>query len=136
MSFNTVTADFSAYGQVSQADLQTAADQGFKSLIINRPDGEEPGQPTAAETTAAAEALGMQVRFIPLVAGQLTPDHVAQTRAALDEMPGPILAHCRSGMRSTTLWALANKGVMSADELVELAAKAGYDLSGLRPNLG
>ena len=135
MSFNTVTADFSAYGQVTQADLQAAIDQGFKSLIINRPDNEDPGQPTAAETTAAAEALGLQVRFIPLISGQLTAEHVSQTRAALDEMPGPILAHCRSGMRSTTLWALASKGQMPADDIVAAGANAGYDLSGLRRHL-
>jgi sulfide:quinone oxidoreductase len=136
MSFNTLTADFSAFGQVSQADLQAAVDQGFKSLIINRPDGEDPGQPTAAETTAAAEALGLQVRFIPLVSGQLTAEHVEQTRAALEEMPGPILAHCRSGMRSTTLWALASKGKMSADDIIAAGAQAGYEISGLRAHLG
>ena len=135
MSFRTVTADFSAFGQVQPDDLQCAVDQGFKSLIINRPDGEDPGQPTAAETTQAAEALGLQVRFIPLISGQLTMEHIEQTKAALAEMPGPILAHCRSGMRSTTLWALASKGELSADEIISAAANAGYDLSGLRPNL-
>ena len=135
MSFRTVTADFSAFGQVQPDDLQRAVDQGFKSLIINRPDGEDPGQPTAAETTQAAEALGLQVRFIPLISGQLTMEHIEQTKAALAEMPGPILAHCRSGMRSTTLWALASKGELSADEIISAAANAGYDLSGLRPNL-
>ena len=135
MSFRTVTADFSAFGQVQQDDLQLAVDQGFKSLIINRPDGEDPGQPTAAETTQAAEALGLEVRFIPLISGQLTLEHIEQTKAALAEMPGPILAHCRSGMRSTTLWALASKDVLSADEIISAAANAGYDLSGLRPNL-
>lgn len=135
MSFRTVTEDFSAFGQVQVEDLQLAVDQGFKSLIINRPDGEDPGQPTAAETTQAAEALGLEVRFIPLISGQLTLEHIEQTKAALAEMPGPILAHCRSGMRSTTLWALASKGVLSADEIISAAANAGYDLSGLRPNL-
>lgn len=135
MSFRTVTGDFSAFGQVQPDDLQRAVDQGFKSLIINRPDGEDPGQPTAAETTQAAEALGLQVRFIPLISGQLTMEHIEQTKAALAEMPGPILAHCRSGMRSTTLWALASKGELSADEIISAAANAGYDLSGLRPNL-
>lgn len=135
MNFRTVSSDFSAFGQVSSSDLALAAEQGFKSLIINRPDHEDPGQPTAAETTAAAEALGLEVRFIPLISGQMTMDHVEQTKAALAEMPKPILAHCRSGMRSTTLWALANRGELSADEIIEAAAGAGYDLSGLRPNL-
>ena len=135
MSFRTVTSDFSAFGQVTASDLQQAVDQGFKSLIINRPDHEDPGQPTAQETTEAAEALGLDVRFIPLISGQLTMEHVEQTKAALAEMPKPILAHCRSGMRSTTLWALASKGELSADDIISAAANAGYDLSGLRPNL-
>ena len=135
MSFRTVTQDFSAFGQVTADDLQSAVDQGFKSLIINRPDHEDPGQPTAEETTKAAEALGLEVRFIPLISGQMTMEHVEQTKAALAEMPKPILAHCRSGMRSTTLWALAIKGELSADEIISAAGNAGYDLSGLRPNL-
>jgi sulfide:quinone oxidoreductase len=135
LSFRTVSKDFSAYGQVSQSDLQSAVDQGFKSLIINRPDHESPGQPTAAETTAAAEALGLEVRFIPLVSGQLTMEHVDQTKAALAEMPKPILAHCASGMRSAILWSLAHKGEMSADDIINAVSKAGYDLAGLRPNL-
>ena len=135
MSFHTVTPSFSAYGQVTTADLQAAVDQGFKSLIINRPDGEDPGQPTAAETMAAAQALGLEVRFIPLISGQLTPEHVDQTSAALAELPQPVLAHCRSGMRSTTLWALAQRGAMSADDIIDAAARAGYDLNGLRRHL-
>ena len=135
MSFRTISTDFSAFGQVSQSDLQTAVDQGFKSLLINRPDHESPGQPTAAETTAAAESLGMEVRFIPLVSGQLTMEHVEQTKAALAEMPKPILAHCASGMRSAILWSLANKGEMTADDIINAVGKAGFDLAGLRPNL-
>ncbi len=135
MNFRTVSSDFYACGQVTEADLQAAADKGFKSLIINRPDNEGPGQPTAAETTAAAEVLGLEVRYIPLVSGQLTPDHIEQTRAALTEMPKPILGHCLSGMRSVMLWALANRGEMSADEIIEAAAGAGFDLNGLRPRL-
>ena len=77
----------------------------------------------------------MEVRFIPLVSGQLTMEHVEQTKAALAEMPKPILAHCASGMRSAILWSRADKGEMTADAIINAVGKAGYDLAGLRPNL-
>lgn len=125
-------------GQVGPDDLQNLAAQGVRSIICNRPDGEQFGQPDADQMAEAASALGIQFRAIPLIMGQLSPAHIEQTAAALTEIPGPVLAYCGSGMRSTMLWALAQAqapagpGKLSGDDIIAAAADAGFDISGLR----
>ena len=125
-------------GQIGQADLETLAAQGVRSIICNRPDDEQFGQPDAAQMSDAASALGLGFRAIPLIMGQLSPAHIEQTAAALAELPGPVLAYCGSGMRSTMLWAPAQTqtpegpGKLTADQIIAAAADAGYDISGLR----
>ena len=79
---------------------------GFKSIICNRPDNEQPGQPSAAEIRRAAEAAGLSFRHVPIISGQpATGDDVAAMAQALDELEGPVFAYCRSGTRSTNLFA-------------------------------
>ncbi len=104
---------------------------GFTTIVTNRPDGEAPGQPSDAEMRAAAEALGLSYHFIPLGRDGVGPQLIDDTRAALEGSAGPVLCYCRSGTRSTTLWALSQAGEMPADEIVGLAAGAGYDMSHL-----
>lgn len=122
-------------GQIRPGDMAGIAAQGIGLIVNNRPDGEEPGQPAGAEIEAAARAAGIDYRHIP-VAGGFTADQVVAT-AELLERPGAILAFCRSGTRSTFLWALAeaSRG-RGAEELVKCAAGAGYDLSPIRAYLG
>ena len=119
---------FVAAGQVRAADLAGAKALGVAMIVNNRPDGEEPGQPLSAEIEAAALAAGLGYRHIP-VAGGLPADQVEAMAAALEEANGLTLAFCRSGTRSTYLWALAeaSRG-RDGKELVECAAAAGYDL--------
>lgn len=127
--FRVLTPDFAVAGQLRPEDMATAAAQGYTLVINNRPDGEEPGQPSAEEMAAAAKAAGLEYHYIPLRGGGLTMDHVDQTAAVLAQGKGPILAFCRSGMRSTTLWALASaRAGADPQELSALAGAAGYDL--------
>jgi uncharacterized protein (TIGR01244 family) len=132
----TVTPDFSVSAQVDPDDLQSIADVGFRSIISNRPDDEDPGQPDWREIEAAAKAAGLEARHIPVIPGAIGVDDVANFAAALDEMPRPILAFCRSGTRAASLWGLAQAGHRSPDEIIAAAANAGCDLSALRPRLG
>lgn len=122
--------------QPSLAQATGLADQGYRALISNRPDGEDPGQPTAAEMRAAAEAQGLAFHHIPVVGASLTPADVQAFREAVEAAGGPVLAFCRVGMRSAVLWALSRSGELSADELIAAAAEAGYDLRPLRAQLG
>ena len=99
--------DFSVSGQISPEDVAEIAKAGFKSIICNRPDGEQPGQPTFAEIETAASALGLEARYIPVIPGQAGPDEVEAFAAAIKEMPKPLLAYCRSGARSNMMFQLA-----------------------------
>jgi len=135
MDVRTIDGTLAASPQISVDDLKALADAGYRAIISNRPDGESPDQPSAAEIADAAQAAGLEFRHIPVVPGAITDDDVAAFRSALDELPRPALGFCRTGTRTTTLWALANADRQAPDDLIESAKKAGYDLSALRPRL-
>jgi sulfide:quinone oxidoreductase len=135
MDDRKISPDLTVSPQIVPGDLRALAEEGYRSVIINRPDGEGEGQPDAAEIEAAAESLGLKVRYIPVTPGQITDDNVAAFGRALAELPSPTLAYCRTGTRSVSLWALSEAGRLSPDEIIERAAKAGYDLENLRRRL-
>jgi uncharacterized protein (TIGR01244 family) len=115
-------------GQIRPEDLPALVAAGVTIIVNNRPDEEEPGQPSAAEMEVAAKAAGLAYRHIP-VAGGFSGEQVQEMASALAEANGPVLAFCRSGTRSTFLWALANKSLGAEGEtLIRQAAEAGYDL--------
>jgi uncharacterized protein (TIGR01244 family) len=130
--FRRVTDDLSVSPQISLDDVAEAARLGFRTVINNRPDGEDPSQPQSADVEAAAKAAGLAYHYIP-VRGGPTADQVEETRALLDEADGPVLAFCRSGTRSIVTWSLsqATSGARSRDDLIGLGRAAGYDLSGV-----
>ena len=108
----------------------------FTTLINNRPDGEEPGQPTAAAMAAAADAAGLAYQHIP-VYGAPTADQVRAVQAAAAGSAGPVLAFCRSGTRSAVAWALGEMlNGRPIDELTAAGARAGYDLAPPLASLG
>ncbi|MEA3038735.1 MAG: hypothetical protein QOE79_1248 [Sphingomonadales bacterium] len=117
-------------GQIVPADV---AALDVRIVVNNRPDGEEPGQPASADIAAAARAAGLDYRDIP-IAGAISAAEVEAMAEALEA--GPALLFCRSGTRSTWLWALAraSRGADSA-ELVAAAVEAGYDLGPILPYL-
>ena len=129
--FRHVTDQISVAPQIALEDLRRAAELGFKLVINNRPDGEEPGQPTGAEVEAAARAAGLDYVHIP-VRGGPTPDQVEANYRAVEAAEGPVLAFCRSGTRSIVTWSLGQfqADERSREELIVLGAQAGYDLSG------
>ena len=65
----------------------------------------------------------------------MTEHDVIAFRQLLASAAQPVLAFCRSGTRCTTLWAFASAGELAADDIIGAAARAGYDLSGLRDRL-
>jgi uncharacterized protein (TIGR01244 family) len=130
--FRRVTDEFSTAPQISVADVAEAARQGFTTIINNRPDGEDPSQPSGAEIEAAAHAAGLAYAHIP-VRGGPGPAEVEAVKAVIDNAEGPVLAFCRSGTRSIVTWSIgqATSGAMSRGELTDLGRQAGYDLSGV-----
>ena len=121
--------------QIAEADLGALAAQGFRAVINNRPDGEAEDQPESAALAAAAGRVGLEYRHVPVVSGKITDDDVAAFAQALDEVKGPVLAFCRTGTRSTTLWALAEARHLDPEAILATAAEAGYDLAALKPRL-
>jgi len=102
------TAQFGTLGQIDYSHVAEIAQQGYKSIINNRPDGEGgPGQPSNASIQAEAEKLGLNYAYLPVLPGAFTPAQVQEMARLLQTMPGPILAFCRSGARSTNLYQLA-----------------------------
>ncbi len=128
----TVTPDFAVAPQLGPQDMAEVRARGFTLVVNNRPDAEQPGQPTGAEMQAAAEAAGLDYVHVPVV-GRPGEAQVDAVKAAVDGASGPVLAFCRSGTRSIVTWALgqAKAGDRSREDLVGLGAAAGYDLAGV-----
>lgn len=135
MDIRKLSETLSASPQIAVADVATVAARGFASIISNRPDGEQPDQPTAAQIAAAASDAGLAFRHIPITPGQLDHQDIAAMAEALATLPKPVFGFCRTGTRTTMMWALTEAGRQSADDLITTAGKAGYDLEGLRPRL-
>jgi uncharacterized protein (TIGR01244 family) len=120
--------------QIAVADVAAAQAQGITLIINNRPDGEEPDAPQGAEIDAAARAVGISYVAIPVTHAGFSQPQVDAMVAALDTADGPVLAYCRSGTRSTLLWALASTKMGEGKAALQAkAAAAGYDLSPVEP---
>jgi len=131
--FRTLDSSISVFGQIAPEDVAAAKAQGFTAIINNRPDDEQPGQPSSAEIEAAAKAAGMDYVAIPVDHSGFAEWQVAAMADALEKASGPVLAFCRSGTRSTFLWALARHRLGDEGEaLIAKAAGAGYDLGPIR----
>ena len=110
------------------------AQQGVMAFINNRPEGEAHGQPDSASLAATAGGQGAAYLHIPM-AGMLTPDILARTQEAFDELPRPIVAFCASGMRSAALWAFAHVKPLGVDGVLDALGSIGMDMPQLRPQL-
>jgi len=134
--FRTLDDSISVFGQIEPEDVAAAKEQGFTTIINNRPDNELPGQPAGAEIEAAARAAGLGYVAIPVDHSGFAEWQVSAMADALEKADGPVLAFCRSGTRSTFLWALARHRLGEEGEaLIAKAANAGYDLNAIRPIL-
>lgn len=134
--FRKIDETISVAPQISVEQVKAAADQGFKLIINNRPEQEESGQPGGDAIEAAAKAAGLAYVAIPISPGGFTVEQVEAMGEALNAAGGPALAFCRSGTRSTFVWALA-RGAQGDDPatLTDKAAQAGYDISPIAPLL-
>ncbi|WP_036484446.1 TIGR01244 family sulfur transferase [Nitratireductor basaltis] len=100
--------DFAVAPQIAAAHVEAIAEAGFKSIVCNRPDSEDGAVPHD-EVQAAAEAAGLEFRFLPVVPGEITEDDARNMAALLNELPKPVLAYCRSGGRCTNLYAMVQQ---------------------------
>jgi sulfide:quinone oxidoreductase len=131
MDIRTLTGELSVAPQIVVGDLAAIAQAGFRSVICNRPDGEGADQPVYSEIERAAAELGLQARYLPAESGKVSDEQGLAFGALMAELPKPVLAFCRTGMRSTTMWALSQSGQMPLPQIIERSAKAGFDLKAL-----
>ena len=120
-------------GQTGPDGIQGAHDAGFRTIINNRPDGEQDHQPTSDSIEYAAKTRGLHYRHVPLAIRDLSPAHIDAMEVALAETPAPRVAFCRSGARSYLLWALVKaEDEASLEQLIDRAAEHGFDISAAR----
>ncbi len=122
-------------GQITAHDFEQLTKAGINTIINNRPDNEEPGQFSSAEAAAKAKDHGISYHYLPMANGKPLPaDLVEDFKRILATADGAVLAHCRSGMRSSFIWALGQipSGAISVDEAIDKAQAAGIPLGNAR----
>ena len=132
--FRTLSDRMLASPQITLADIGDARAAGVTLIVNNRPEGEAEDQTSGADIEAAARGAGMDYVAIPIAPGGFTEQQVLAMVDALRGADGKVLAYCRSGTRSTLLWALSQASLgVPADTIEAAATMAGYDLSPVRP---
>ena len=130
MTAKPITPTLSVAEQVQPHEIAALAAAGFKSIICNRPDGEGADQPSFSEIDGAA--AGLTAAYLPIVAGKVSDADATAFGALMDRLPKPVLAFCRTGTRSATLWSLSEGGRGRAlPEIIAATKAAGYDMSGV-----
>lgn len=116
--------------QPNLSDFKVLKSLGFGSVFNNRPDGEEPSQPTADEAAFEAEAVGLRYARQPITLNAIAEGDIRRFQNNIAELEGPVFAHCNSGTRSLTLWILGEvpDGRMQASEILPFGEQHGIDL--------
>lgn len=131
MDVRPITDFYAVAPQIEPSDMAALAAAGFVAVVNNRPDAEVDTGYQSAAMQAAAEAAGLAYLANPVENGGMTLNMVAAQGAAVAAANGPVLAWCRSGTRSSIVWALSQAGQMPTAEILALLAKAGYEMPGL-----
>ena len=130
-----LTDDLSVAPQLTAADVEEISQLKFRSILCNRPDQEEPGQPDFEAIRAQAEAAGLEFRFQPVSGKLVTDNDVDDFEDNVADLPKPVLAYCRTGTRCSVMWALSEAGKQPADDILQTLSGAGYALDALKPRI-
>ena len=117
--------------QITPQDMTAIKEAGFRAIICNRPDGEGVDQPSFEEIEAAAKKVGLEAAYVPVTSGKVRDEDVESFGAALKDLPRPVLAYCRTGTRSATLWSLHESKKRPMYEILAATKAAGYDMNGV-----
>jgi sulfide:quinone oxidoreductase len=135
MEIKKISPFLSVSPQIYPGHMERLAALGFKTLINNRPDNETDDQPLVEELVVEAARHGMVLISIPVIPGGLSEQNVREFGQEMGRVKGPVLAYCRSGMRSTSLWALHEARHMDSATIINFASTIGYDLSSQKEHL-
>ena len=135
MQINTLSEDYSVSAQIDVSDVPSIVQAGFKSVICNRPDQENPEPRQTGAIKAAVQAAGMEFAENVFDSSSFGPDKIEQQAELLAQLPSPVFAYCASGNRCTIVWAFAQAGRIATDHILDATSRAGYPLAHLRPQL-
>ena len=135
MQYNTLSDDYSVSPQIDVTDVPSIAQAGFKSVICNRPDQENPVSHQIEAIKAAVEAAGMDFAENVFDPSSFGPDKIDRQAELLEQLPGPVFAYCASGNRCSVVWAFTQAGRVATDRILDATTRAGYQLAHLRPQL-
>ncbi|KIG11174.1 Beta-lactamase hydrolase-family protein [Burkholderia sp. MR1] len=131
MIVRPLATDLSVSTQISTTDVETLKGLGFRSIVCHRPDGEAPNQPSFGEIAQVAKLVGIEAIYQPVVPGQRLTDEAVVFAALCTELPKPILAYCRTGTRSATLWTMSRAGGVPSAKTRERTPRAKPDSTDL-----
>lgn len=135
MHINKISSNYSVAPQVATTDVAIIATAGFRSVICNRPDQENPESCQIAAIKAEVMAAGLKFEDNVFDPSTFGPEKIQRQTELLKQLPGPILAYCASGARCSVIWAFAQAGTMEIDAILDATTNAGYQLSHLRHQL-
>jgi len=127
MNAANLTETIAVAGQINPAQVAEIAQAGFKVLVNNRPDGEEPGQPDSAQIAAAAAKAGLEYHHFPVTAMDFPGPDADRMAALFNDETSPVFAFCRSGTRCTNLW-VTTRSPQERQAAVQRAQSLGFDL--------
>jgi sulfide:quinone oxidoreductase len=131
MDLKKITEKTAVSPQITPQDMAAIKEAGFRAIICNRPDGEGVDQPSFEEIEAAAKKIGLAAAYVPVTSGKVRDEDVESFGAALKDLPRPVLAYCRTGTRSATLWSLHESKKRPMHEILAATKAAGYDMNGV-----
>ncbi|MBK0328075.1 TIGR01244 family phosphatase [Rhodobacteraceae bacterium F11138] len=131
MELKKISPKVTVAPQIAATDMAAIKAAGYRAIICNRPDGEGADQPSFEEIEAAALAEGIEARHVPVQTGMVSDQDVVAFGQALAEVQRPVLAYCRSGTRSATLWSLHEAKKRPVAEILAMTKAAGYDMNGV-----
>ena len=131
MMLNKIIDDYVVSDQINEDDIKKLKEAGFKTIFCNRPDNEEKDQISVKSINNKANENGLTFVHQPVIGGQISQKDVDEFSDYYDDAEKPIFAYCRTGTRSSMLWALSESGKRSVDDILSLTTAAGYNLSNL-----
>lgn len=135
MTPSALTDRYHVSPQIDPQDAAAIKEAGYVLVIDNRPDAEVPPSHQTKAMQQAIEAVGLRFSALPITHQTMTAENILAQAELVAAANGPVLAYCATGTRCSVIWALGNAETLGADAVIEAAAKAGYNLAGLRPTL-
>lgn len=135
MQLKQLNTEFLLSDQITQHDIEKIAEKGIKTILCNRPDGEGSDQPNIIEIHHVAAQYDIAVEYLPVISGQVTDEQAQAFKATYQNAKKPLLAFCRTGTRSITLWALSQGREQNLEHTLITARTLGYDLQGIIPRV-